>query len=94
MISSVAARCAGEQGAVAYWEFHDLLMINQRAWANNNHLTIFEGYATELGLDLGQYQACMADNNYAAQIEEDMNTAIGRGIRSTPSFLVNNQPLV
>ena len=94
MISSVAARCAGEQGAVAYWEFHDLLMINQRAWSNNNHLTIFEGYATELGLDLEQYQACMADNNYAAQIEEDMNTAIGRGIRSTPSFLVNNQPLV
>ena len=94
MASSVAARCAGEQGAAAYWAYHDLLMVEQGSWGNNNSATIFAGYAEQLNLDLEKYNGCLADNNYEAQIEEDIDAAISRGIRSTPSFLVNNQPLI
>lgn len=94
MPASVAARCVGEQGAVAYWAFHDMLMENQRAWSNNQYADTFELYVTQIGLDTELYNACLADNAYEAQIEEEMREANGRGVRSTPHFLVNNQPLV
>lgn len=94
MPAAVAARCAGEQGAVSYWAFHDLIMADQGAWSNSNYAEIFAGYGEEVGLDMAAYDACLADNTYQEQIEADMNTAVSLGIRSTPSFMINGQPLI
>lgn len=94
MAASVAARCVGEQGAAEYWAFHDLLMENQQAWSNNRFADTFEIYANQVGADVESYNSCLANNGYEAQIEAEMQTAVSRGIRSTPSFLINDQPLI
>lgn len=94
MASSVAARCVGEQGAVAYWAFHDLLMANQGEWSNSNYTAVFNSYAESVNIDMAQYQVCIDDNDYEAQIEAEMNVAANRGVRSTPSFFMNDYPFV
>lgn len=51
-VAANAARCAGEQGAVAYWEMHDLLFSNIAEWSHSQAVTVFTGYGEELGLEM------------------------------------------
>ncbi len=89
-----AARCAGDQGAAAYWGMHDLIFANGEAWANNNANTVFAGFAGQLGLDTAQFDACQNSSKYADAIQSDVDLGRSRGVSSTPSFFINNQPLV
>ena len=89
-----AARCAGEQGAAAYWEMHDLLFADVQAWSNANANDVFGQYARQIGLDDQQFDECQASDKYAQNIQDDLNLGQSRGVNSTPSFFLNNQPLV
>lgn len=89
-----AARCAGDQGADAYWQMHDLLYERMSAWGVNNPGPVFLGMAEELGLDTAVFSACQEGQEHAAAIRADIEYGLSQGIRSTPSFLVNGQPLV
>lgn len=89
-----AARCAGEQGALAYWEMHDLLYANMDQWSRANPDAAFSSLAGEIGLDQAAFETCVAEMRYREQIEADIDLALSRGVRSTPSFFLNDQPLV
>ncbi|MCA9951795.1 MAG: thioredoxin domain-containing protein [Anaerolineales bacterium] len=89
-----AARCAGEQGPIAYWDIHDLIYANTQEWGNNNANQFFAKYGEELGLDMGAFSSCLENNKYAEQVQADVDFGSSRGIRSTPSFFVNGQSLV
>ena len=58
-----AAHCAGDQGH--YWEMHDRLFANQRA------LEPWSGHAAALGLDVAEFDSCMASDRHAAYPERD-----------------------
>ncbi|MCC6604551.1 MAG: thioredoxin domain-containing protein [Anaerolineae bacterium] len=89
-----AARCAGEQGAVAYWEMHDMLFANINEWGNNQANTFFASYGQELGLEMDSFTSCLEQNKYAAAVQADYQHGLSRGISSTPSFFINEQPLI
>lgn len=89
-----AAHCAGAQGAVAYWEMHDILFANAEAWSISDPAPVFRAYAENLGLDTEQFATCLTEQPYDAQVQTDIDRALARGIRSTPSFLLNGQPLI
>jgi len=90
-----AARCAGEQGAAAYWEMHDALFNNESQWANNRDAnTLFINLANEIGLDMERFTACQESGQYYRQIQEDYDLGIAKGVSSTPSFFINGQPLI
>ncbi len=89
-----AARCAGDQGALAYWNMHDLLYARTQEWSGSNPIPVFEGFATELGLDLEQFSDCVENNQHQEEIRADIEVAAQRGVRSTPSFFVNGEALV
>ena len=89
-----AARCAGEQGPIAYWDIHDLIYANTQEWGNNNANQFFAKYGEELGLDMAAFSSCLENNKYAEQVQADVDFGSSRGIRSTPSFFVNGQSLV
>ena len=89
-----AARCAGEQGAVAYWEMHDLLFANIGEWSHNRASTIFASYGEELGLEMATFNSCLEENKYIEAIRADYQLGLSRGISSTPSFFINEQPLI
>ena len=55
--ASNAARCAGEEGAAAYWAMHDRLFADIDAWANDGAAAVFRDYAAEMGLDEAAFDA-------------------------------------
>lgn len=89
-----ATRCAGDQGAAAYWNMHDKIFADVEAWSNNKADLVFIGYAEELGLDTTQFENCQTEGKYESHIQDDIDLARSRGVGSTPSFFVNDQMLV
>ena len=88
-----AARCAGDQGVEAYWTMHDLLYERMGEWGRGNPDALF-AIAAELGLDTAQFTACQEALTHEDAIRADMEYALSKGVRSTPSFLLNGQALV
>ena len=81
-----AARCAGEQGALAYWGMHDQLFANVNQWATDQALQFFSQYAEGLQLDTAAFNSCLESNKYAAAVDADIALGESLGVSSTPSF--------
>jgi protein-disulfide isomerase len=77
-----AAEVAGAQGK--FWPMHDLL-FEQQPHLKPNQL---RGVAERLQLDMGRYDAEMADSIYLQRIREHMASGRTSGARSTPTFFV------
>ena len=89
--AAIAAGCAGEQGQ--YWAMHDLLFARQRDIYRGNSET-FQALASELGLDIGQFSTCLAEQRYAELVQSQDQTRRQTGIRTRPTFDINGQLLV
>ena len=89
-----AARCAGAQGAYAYWEMHDRLFAGQDKWAAREAeevVATFAVYAGELGLEAAAFQQCLASGLYSEQVQQDQLEGYEAGVEGTPSFFINDQ---
>lgn len=87
-----AARCAGAQDA--FWPMHDKLFAQQQEWSGQEKaVDMFKGYAAELGLDQAQFDACLDSGQFQAVIEANLQEGVGYGVRGTPGFYINRQPL-
>ena len=84
-ISAMAGVCAAEQGK--FWEFHDELFKNQTS-INREFLT---ETAIRLGLDMNQYNECMASEETRQKVVSNIETAKGINISSTPSIFINGR---
>lgn len=89
-----AARCAGEQGAVAYWAMHDTLFANLEEWSSPEAETFFASYAEQLDLEVEAFESCVAANRYAAEVQADLAVGQSLGVSGTPTFFMNGQSLV
>ncbi|MGI0075546.1 MAG: DsbA family protein, partial [Nitrosotalea sp.] len=82
-----AAYCAGDQGK--YWQYHDYLYTNQGAiqngWASSNNL---KSYATTLGLDGNQFNACLDSGKYANAVSHNKDMGSSKGVQGTPTFFI------
>ena len=83
-----AGQCAYDQGK--FWEYHDLLY--ERAPAIG--VSDLKAYSAEIGLDTAKFDLCLDSGQHRATVDRDLQDAFARRFRGTPSFLVNNQPLV
>ncbi len=77
---------------------HDRLYqtAGERAWGRGDvaDFKTFLGYAADLQLDVARLRQCVETNQYAQQIGTDLREAARRGVRSTPSFMINGKLLV
>jgi protein-disulfide isomerase len=92
LAAATAAEAAGQQGK--FWEMHDMLYEAQRAWAeldSSQRATVFEGYATQLGLDVDKFKQDLADKQIADKISRDRTTAKTYDVNSTPTFVINGK---
>jgi protein-disulfide isomerase len=91
--SAEASECAAEQDA--FWAYHDLLYDRQagenRGAFNKDNLKQF---AADLGLDTQAFNACLDSGKHTSLVRTETATAQSLGVRGTPAFLVNGQPLV
>jgi protein-disulfide isomerase len=88
-----ASECAADQDA--FWPYHDLIFARHRG-ANRGGYSIenLKAYAGELGLDQTVFDQCLDSGKYTQLVSEQTTAAQQIGVRSTPSFVVNGQPVV
>lgn len=93
MTSASAVEAAAKQGK--YWEMHDLLFTEQRAWGEKKSADpkIFEEYARKLGLNMEQYAQDVNSKETKARVERDKNAGTRLGISGTPTFFVNGSKI-
>jgi protein-disulfide isomerase len=90
---AVGAACATEQDR--YWQYHDVAFWNQGRENRGDHSPEFIGrVADAASLDRTKWDACVARSNVRGPITSRTQAATGKGIRSTPTLVVNGQPVV
>jgi len=87
MDAAEAFECAGDQGKAyemytAMFEGDDL---SEEA---------LSGYAGDIGLDVEEFDACMADDRNVPEIEAEMERGAQLGVQGTPSFFINGVMIV
>jgi len=91
---ALAARCAGEQGK--FWLMHDALFAAQADLTETGDLlkTALSPLIRTVGLDTVQFQTCYDEEKYLAQIRKDMDDGDKIQIQGTPTWFVNDYPLL
>jgi len=96
LAAAEAAECAGEQGK--FWDMHDKLFAEQKQWADNSDaVSVFKGFAKDLGLDEKAFEECVTSARYQDKIMADQKEDIAAGVQGTPAFFINgivNVPVV
>lgn len=89
-----ASECAAEQDA--FWEYHDLLFFDQYGGENQGAFSQenLKQFAGDLGLDTEAFNTCLDSGRYESVVTAQRTTAQQLGVRSTPAFLINGQPVV
>jgi protein-disulfide isomerase len=88
-----ASECAADQNA--FWEYHDFLFDsqsgeNQGAFNKDN----LKAFAVPLGLDAQAFNECLDSGKYAEIVQQETAWAQSLGVQSTPTFVLNGQPIV
>ncbi|MBA3671830.1 MAG: thioredoxin domain-containing protein, partial [Gemmatimonadaceae bacterium] len=91
-LSAEAAMCGSAQGK--FWEMHRGLFDTQSAWEGlADPMPAFTTVALKSGVDEREWNRCVTTHATAALIDNDRERVSLRGVRSTPSFFVGDQPL-
>jgi protein-disulfide isomerase len=87
-----AAEAAARQNH--FWEMHDRLYLNQKAWADEaDARSVFVGYARELGLDVDRFTRDMDSREVDEKIAADSRDAETHGITGTPTLVLDGNQL-
>lgn len=90
--SSRAAEAAAKQGK--FWEMHDLLYEQQNSWKDSSSANVvFEGYASQLGLNVAKFKTDFASAAVNETIAADYAEGTKLGVNSTPSFFVQGKKI-
>ncbi|HLA91647.1 MAG TPA: thioredoxin domain-containing protein [Gemmatimonadaceae bacterium] len=88
----LAASCAEDEKK--FWGMHDRLYGGQHEWngeVTNNPMRVFRRYASELGLDVGKWEACVTAQTHAGRIKGNQAEGTRRNIGQTPTFIVGSR---
>jgi len=86
-LAAEAAMAADGQGK--FWEMHDKLFANQE----NLKRADLEGYARDLGLDVGRFKQDLDHQTWRKAVAADAALASQMGVVGTPNFFINGRPL-
>jgi protein-disulfide isomerase len=88
LAAASAAEAAGLQGK--FWEMHDRLYEHQNDWKDKFDVRpIFEGYASEIGLNMDRYKSDIAGEAVAQRIFLDGKRGHSMGVKGTPTVFLN-----
>lgn len=101
-LAAIYTEAAGEQGR--YWDMQQKLFDKQDEWGEKHGHgaqptapvaaeKLFDKYAQELGLNLDQLKASIADPKHGAKIDRDMRDVTAVNVKRTPTFFVNGRML-
>jgi protein-disulfide isomerase len=93
--AAIAANCAGDQKADAFWALHDKYFEEQGQINKDNVLAKSKEYLAGAGLDMAKWSTCATDTEsaeykaVAAEVDADMELGKSLGVSGTPGFFVN-----
>lgn len=94
LAAATAAGAADKQGK--FWEMHDLLYQNQKAWENlsvSQRGDAFIGYAKQLSLNTDTFKQDMSSQSVSNKISSDRALGARVKVDSTPTLFLNGQKL-
>jgi protein-disulfide isomerase len=90
--ASRAAQAAAKQNK--FWEMHDMLYEQQTSWSSlSDAAPTFQSFATQLGLNMEQYQTDFASSEINNIINADYAEGTKQGVSSTPSFFLQGKKI-
>jgi len=92
VLAAEASEAAGAQDK--FWEMHDLIFERQREWSSappSEARKLFEGYASDLGLDANAFSRALDEGTYRELVEGALEEAVSLGLGGTPTLFINGQ---
>jgi protein-disulfide isomerase len=86
-----AAECALDQGAEAFWHYHDLLFANRGGGAAAYSNSRLKTYARQIGLDTSTFNTCLDSGAKAGEVQADLDEGKGQDVEATPTWFLNGQ---
>lgn len=91
-LAARAGRCANEQGK--FWEWHDIVYARQVRWtAMSDASDVFIDIGEEVGMDRGEFEACVRSDRFADEVTRSMRLGDSMGVPGTPTIFVNMRRL-
>jgi protein-disulfide isomerase len=88
-LAARAARCAEDQDA--FWSYQDSLFRDQATWGSRaDPMNDFLGYATEVGLNEGDFERCIKSDRHANLVSANMILGEQLGVDGTPKVFMDS----
>ena len=88
-MSALATECAADQNF--FWPFHDkvfqMASVDQQGAVQYDDMV---GYARDMGLDVPQFESCLASSQHRDDVTQSVQQAQQMGLSFTPSIIVND----
>ena len=84
-----AVEAASQQGKLE--EMYKRMFETQSTWGDQKgpKAALFRTFAKDLGLDMKEFDAAVADAKVAARVQRDVDAGEALGVQSTPTFFIN-----
>lgn len=91
--AAIAVEAAARQGA--FEAMYQRLFETQEQWSHGeeSQAAVFRDFAADLGLDLDEYDAAVADPATLERVLRDKTDGIALGVTGTPTFFLNGEKL-
>ena len=89
--AAVAVEAAAQQGR--FEDMYHRMYETQTEWGERqeSQAALFRGFAEDLGLDMGQYDAAVADPATLERVMRDREDGLALGVQGTPTFFLNGE---
>ena len=94
MTAAIAAHCAYQQSPAAFWKMHDAIYDAQEVISPSNVWDKMQDLASQQGLNLEAYKACVINPESAAKINSTIAEGHEVSVTATPTTFVNGRRLV
>jgi protein-disulfide isomerase len=86
---AIAANCAREQGGdTKYFQYHDEIFTRTKSNGNGLSEADLTTIATDLRLNLGSFNSCLADQTQTDEVKKDIADGSAAGASGTPTFVI------
>ena len=88
---AVAAECAKQQKADAFWKLYKSFFENQAQINKDNVKEKATEYLADTGIDMNAWNDCFDNQKTAAAVDAQMQEGSSVGVRGTPGFIINGR---
>ncbi len=92
--AAIAAECVRQQNPQAFWTIAGNFYRDQNEITPQNLRDHIYNYASSLGIDTKLLNACILGSSAEARIDQDKQDGAAVHVMSTPTFLINDVPVV